>query len=458
LEDGTLTISAEGAIPDYSDTNHAPWYNDRSSITRIIVENSVTGIGAYAFDDCSHLTELTLPFIGKSLNASGADAILGVLFGTTAGNGLKAVTQYYDRNHSVTYYLPLSLAKLTVTLPATLIEYGALYNCSMLQKLTIASSIEGIKGKALYGCSGIKDFYSQSAMPPNAYSSIAQDVHSSCILHIPAGSKQYYEQRTGWKDFFFIQEEASIAITTHTLPLYGGWVVGINEYEPDAEASLHALANLGYTFESWTENEEVVGTSPTYLFTVTAPRTLYAVFAPKENADPNILVSTQPNSAAISWQPIEEATSYTLIIYSDANRTEEINRFQLDDNANELRSTQQILSYTVSDLDVNKEYYYSLTSYNSDYLLTVSVGYFSTPIVTGMDNPSAARISIYPNPVTDNFRISGIDGIVSITVSDISGKTVWKQTVAPNEPVSVNQLPKGVYIVNVNGKAIKIVK
>ena len=64
-DDGTLTISGTGDMPDYRfvyDTNHgqttAPWYSEREKIKKIVIENGVTSIGQYAFYNCKANQEL----------------------------------------------------------------------------------------------------------------------------------------------------------------------------------------------------------------------------------------------------------------------------------------------------------------------------------------------------------------------------------------------------------------
>ena len=51
LTDGTLTISGAGETdyyyPGYN--NFAPWYDQREAITKVVVEDGITGIGDYAF-------------------------------------------------------------------------------------------------------------------------------------------------------------------------------------------------------------------------------------------------------------------------------------------------------------------------------------------------------------------------------------------------------------------------
>ena len=60
LENGVLTISGTGDMPDYSQ-GETPWYNDRSLITKAIIEDGVTGIGQSSFDSCSNLSEVSIP-------------------------------------------------------------------------------------------------------------------------------------------------------------------------------------------------------------------------------------------------------------------------------------------------------------------------------------------------------------------------------------------------------------
>jgi hypothetical protein len=81
--------------------------------------------------------------------------------------------------------------------------------------------------------------------------------------------------------------------------------------------------------------------------------------------------------------------------------------------------------------------------------------YASTAIETPAKESS---IGIYPNPVTESFLISGLSVPTQVIISDVSGKTVWKQTVESGGNIPAGSLPQGVYLVRANGKAIKIIK
>jgi hypothetical protein len=73
--------------------------------------------------------------------------------------------------------------------------------------------------------------------------------------------------------------------------------------------------------------------------------------------------------------------------------------------------------------------------------------------------PAAANaVRIYPNPVSESFRIIGLTVPAQVVVTDVSGKVVLQQTVRGDESIAVGHLPKGVYPVRVNGETMKIVK
>ena len=72
-DSGTLTISGTGEMYNYNDYytyfNKTPWYDYRSDIKKIIIQNGVTSIGEYAFQQCTSMTSITIPYgvtnIGK---------------------------------------------------------------------------------------------------------------------------------------------------------------------------------------------------------------------------------------------------------------------------------------------------------------------------------------------------------------------------------------------------------
>lgn len=60
LENGVLTISGKGNMGNFG-LYDSPWYSQRATITRVVVEEGITGIGVYAFFDCRNVSSVSFP-------------------------------------------------------------------------------------------------------------------------------------------------------------------------------------------------------------------------------------------------------------------------------------------------------------------------------------------------------------------------------------------------------------
>ena len=63
----------------------------------------------------------------------------------------------------------------------------------------------------------------------------------------------------------------------------------------------------------------------------------------------------------------------------------------------------------------------------------------------GVDN----KIIVYPNPVVDAFQVSGLEGMVTVSVTDLNGKVILSKQIPANEKVFINALPGGIYILKI---------
>ena len=70
-------------------------------------------------------------------------------------------------------------------------------------------------------------------------------------------------------------------------------------------------------------------------------------------------------------------------------------------------------------------------------------------MTTGISEEQASLIKIYPNPVAARFRITGLDEKAVLSIVDMNGKVFLCKQITGHEAVSVEELPKGVYVARI---------
>ncbi|GHT39822.1 hypothetical protein AGMMS49965_06970 [Bacteroidia bacterium] len=79
---------------------------------------------------------------------------------------------------------------------------------------------------------------------------------------------------------------------------------------------------------------------------------------------------------------------------------------------------------------------------------------------TGINNvEEVATVKLYPNPAIESVTITGLQGNETIRFYDANGRTVLtRKATNSTEVIPVSQLQKGIYIVRIGTKALKLVK
>lgn len=95
-------------------------------------------------------------------------------------------------------------------------------------------------------------------------------------------------------------------ITATASPSAGGTVTGAGQYQEGEQCTLVATANENYQFVKWTESGSEVSTNDHYSFTVTADRTLVAVFEVEGAETHSITISPLIVHGSISVNPSGE--------------------------------------------------------------------------------------------------------------------------------------------------------
>jgi len=59
------------------------------------------------------------------------------------------------------------------------------------------------------------------------------------------------------------------------------------------------------------------------------------------------------------------------------------------------------------------------------------------------------KIIFHPNPVIDNFQISGIDGNVTLVISDLHCRVILTKQIICDESISLVHIPRGIYVAKI---------
>jgi hypothetical protein len=72
---------------------------------------------------------------------------------------------------------------------------------------------------------------------------------------------------------------------------------------------------------------------------------------------------------------------------------------------------------------------------------------------TAQQTKSETKISLYPNPTSDCFQISGLIGAAMLIISDLHCRVLLKKEVNSEESICLRKLPKGVYIAKISSES-----
>lgn len=153
---GTLTISGEGAMTDYTYTSTetgkfttAPWGRFAGSIKRVVIEYGVTEIGDCAFYGLEKLTAATTP---DSLMRVGANAFRACTKLTTVvlGNNLAEIGM-------CAFYSCSELKSISIPTTVTVIGEAAFSYCESLTRIAVPEGVKAIEKWTFYQCKALVD-------------------------------------------------------------------------------------------------------------------------------------------------------------------------------------------------------------------------------------------------------------------------------------------------------------
>ncbi|MFV0469330.1 MAG: leucine-rich repeat domain-containing protein [Dysgonomonas sp.] len=518
LSSRSLTIEGIGEMTDYSNTN-TPWYLYQNFIKIVEIENGLTNLGGNTFSDYSLLETINVNSSNtsySSFDGSLFDKEKTVLIMCPPARLSVTIPESVDSIGENAFVNCINLIELNYNaiscrkmgyvslngLPGLGGDYyfvPLLKECKNLTTINIGSEVENIPIGAFSDCEGLTtvNFNAANCIKTGGsfqsadwlIGSIFVSIFKGCekLITINIGNKV---QRIPDNAFRSCKNIASITIPNNVATIgdytfygcealtsitLGNSLENIGNSAFYGCSALSHIASLNLVPPSITWNNTFDGVNRNYckLSVLAGSKTSYQIangwkdflnISELPIVDENIEIKTQNNSASISWVASSDAANYTLSVYSDANRTQTVADFYLDAGGNIIRSTavSPILSCTINDLDLLTTYYFSLIAYNENAAaIGISNGSFETKESSGIETEDldlSKTLFVYPNPVSDYFYISGVSMSMDLVLLDINGKIILQKTIEPDERISIEYLPKGIYLVCVRDKILKIIK
>ena len=244
--DGTLTISGNGEMPNYSyvstlvyDLNSPPWLYGSIAIKSVVIGNGVTSIGSHAFYNCSKLISITIPksvtsiffgdFMGffpfkgntgiASIQVDGANPVYSSKDGVLFDKAMTTLLQYPEKKPGA-YTIPESvtsigggafwgcedLTSVTIGNGVTNIGDSAFRGCGNLTSVDIGDGVTSMGFSAFDYCDGLSSITCRALEPPTVgiwgFMKVDKTI---CILFVPGESIEKYRKAYEWSDFAQIQ-------------------------------------------------------------------------------------------------------------------------------------------------------------------------------------------------------------------------------------------------------------
>lgn len=143
---GTLTISGNGAMPDFSELTERPWNDHLDKILKIVIEDGVTNIGNNAFYNGNALS-VTIPNSVKTIgnNAFRESQIISI----TIPNSVETIGNDAFRKCP-------NLSSVNISNSLKTIGERSFYGCRELTSINLPASIESVGAGTFMGCDNMK--------------------------------------------------------------------------------------------------------------------------------------------------------------------------------------------------------------------------------------------------------------------------------------------------------------
>ncbi|MBO5675324.1 MAG: leucine-rich repeat domain-containing protein [Bacteroidaceae bacterium] len=204
-------------------------YLNGEEVKDLVIPNSVTSIGDWAFYSCFGLTSVTIPNSVTSIGDYAFQDCSG-LTSVTIGNSVESIGNYAFSSCS---------GLTSVTIPNSVMRIGnrAFSSCSGLTSVTIGNSVKSIWAGAFGDCPELLDVYCYAEKVPSTESNAFDGSYPEyATLHVPDASINSYRTTEPWSAFGTITSISGAVTPLPNITLTDG-----EEYENNIEQEVGTL-------------------------------------------------------------------------------------------------------------------------------------------------------------------------------------------------------------------------
>ena len=191
--DSSLTITGTGPMTNYSQDNHAPWYEYNDKITSLNLESGMTTIGDYAFYWLVKVKDVDIP--------DGVTSIGDYSFGGCAASEWLYIPYGVKTIGQSAFAFCISLQEVNMPYGVTSIGGSAFGLCTKLVDVAIPATVTTIGDQAFYYCSALRNIANFATNPQSINANVFEGVDKTkCSLYVPEYAQANYKKPT-WIEF-----------------------------------------------------------------------------------------------------------------------------------------------------------------------------------------------------------------------------------------------------------------
>lgn len=225
VADSVLNIKGTGKIPDYSQSNSAPWSAWSEDIEKIIISDGITAIGDYAFYGLSSAKEIVIP---ESVVSIGEYALSNC-------KALEAVDiSGIEKIESYAFRFCFALSQITVSKRLSESGINVFSNCSGLEKVIIADEVTSLAELLFANCGEVDTLIIPKTL------TMAKDAFSGTSFKtiLYEGTESEFEALNSTAGFVSGRVIYEYKVSTYTMSEQEGNSVLVDVYNLDKDASV----------------------------------------------------------------------------------------------------------------------------------------------------------------------------------------------------------------------------